>query len=75
MLVKKGYLNENWKGEKPDYFMEVKTTTLYNLETPFYLSREQYKRVRIPVYNYAHHSLHANNGTDARLVRGQSAKP
>jgi len=49
MLIKKGYLDETWIGEKPDYFMEVKTTTSYNLETPFHLSKEQYKRVRIPV--------------------------
>jgi hypothetical protein len=45
-FIEKGYLEETWRGEKPDYFIEVKTTMSNNFETPFHLSKYQYSRVR-----------------------------
>lgn len=45
-FIGKGYLEETWRGEKPDYFIEVKTTMSNNFETPFYLNKYQYSRVR-----------------------------
>jgi hypothetical protein len=47
-LIDKGYLSENiWADKKPDYLIEVKTTTI-SCETPFFMSKAQYQRVRFP---------------------------
>jgi hypothetical protein len=46
LFIQKGYLDETWKGEKPEYFIEIKTTMSDNFKTPFYLSKYQYSRVR-----------------------------
>ncbi|KAI0198817.1 hypothetical protein F4808DRAFT_472474 [Astrocystis sublimbata] len=45
-LIEKGYLaRERWEGRRPDYFIEVKSTTS-SCETPFYMSKAQYKRMQ-----------------------------
>lgn len=45
LLIDQGYLSRNeWQGARPRYYMEVKTTT-GRLETPFYMSRAQYRQV------------------------------
>ncbi|KAI1421444.1 hypothetical protein F5Y12DRAFT_767727 [Xylaria sp. FL1777] len=45
-LIEKGYLARNtWEGRHPKYFIEVKTTTGAS-ETPFYISKAQYKRIQ-----------------------------
>ncbi|KAH3395487.1 hypothetical protein KXV81_002967 [Aspergillus fumigatus] len=43
LLINKGYLDATWAGARPDYFLEVKTTTS-SWETPFYMSKYQYER-------------------------------
>ncbi|KAF2791877.1 hypothetical protein K505DRAFT_326545 [Melanomma pulvis-pyrius CBS 109.77] len=42
VLIDRGYLDETWRDEKPNYYIEVKTTMSNNFETPFHLSRYQY---------------------------------
>jgi hypothetical protein len=46
VFIEKGYLDETWRSEKPDYFIQVETTMSNDLETPFYLSKYQYSLVR-----------------------------
>jgi hypothetical protein len=44
VLIEKGYLrNETWENERPNYYLEVKTTTSECSE-PFYMSGSQYER-------------------------------
>ncbi|KAI9038751.1 uncharacterized protein KD926_010486 [Aspergillus affinis] len=44
LLVDKGYLHaDTWVGRRPTYYLEVKATTM-SWETPFYMSKNQYKR-------------------------------
>ncbi|KAH9997392.1 hypothetical protein F4779DRAFT_606565 [Xylariaceae sp. FL0662B] len=44
-FIKNRYLDEKiWKGRKPTYYIEVKTTT-GPCQTPFYMSKHQYKRM------------------------------
>jgi len=46
MLIDRGYLNrDEWQAARPRYYIEVKATT-GSLEAPFYMSKNQYKRVR-----------------------------
>ncbi|KAI1633135.1 hypothetical protein F4809DRAFT_624584 [Biscogniauxia mediterranea] len=46
VLVEKGYLaRDAWAGKRPDYFIEVKTTTAA-CDTPFFMSKAQYQRMR-----------------------------
>lgn len=46
LLVDMGYLHaDTWVGRRPTYYLEVKTTTT-SWETPFYMSKYQYERVR-----------------------------
>ncbi|PKX91124.1 uncharacterized protein P174DRAFT_376553, partial [Aspergillus novofumigatus IBT 16806] len=45
LLIDKGYLDDTWTGARPHYFLEIKTTTSF-WETPFYMSRYQYERMR-----------------------------
>ena len=47
-LIEGGYLDESWIDEKPEYFIEVKTTTSGRFDTPFYMSKYQYARVMWP---------------------------
>lgn len=45
LLIEKGYLSPDaWTGKRPQYFIEVKSTTA-SWDTPFYMSKHQYKRV------------------------------
>ncbi|PNP81519.1 hypothetical protein FNYG_05194 [Fusarium nygamai] len=37
-LIEKGYLEESWRKERPEYYIEVKTTTSARLDTPFYMN-------------------------------------
>ncbi|KAJ9143512.1 ATPase-like, ATP-binding domain [Pleurostoma richardsiae] len=55
VLVDRGYLDrEEWHNARPEYFLDVKTTTgPYN--TPFYMSKYQYKRMQ-DVHNEKGHS-------------------
>lgn len=47
LLVEHGYLDPNgWHNARPKFFIEVKTTT-GPLETPFYLSKYQHRRVSV----------------------------
>lgn len=47
LLVENGYLDPSrWHTARPNYFIEVKTTT-GPLETPFYMSKYQYRRVSV----------------------------
>ncbi|EAW19928.1 uncharacterized protein NFIA_095480 [Aspergillus fischeri NRRL 181] len=45
LFIDKGYLDATWTGARPHYFLEIKTTTS-SWDTPFYMSRYQYERVR-----------------------------
>ncbi|KAL4784029.1 hypothetical protein BJX76DRAFT_348158 [Aspergillus varians] len=45
LLIDKGYLDDTWAGARPQYYLEVKATTS-SWETPFYMSKYQYERVR-----------------------------
>lgn len=46
MLIEHGYLNrDEWQAARPRYYIEVKATT-GPLEAPFFMSKNQYKRVR-----------------------------
>ncbi|CZR46066.1 uncharacterized protein FPRO_11513 [Fusarium proliferatum ET1] len=45
-LIEKGYLDESWRKERPEYYIEVKTTTSARLDTPFYMSKHQYARMQ-----------------------------
>ncbi|KAF5675549.1 hypothetical protein FHETE_2546 [Fusarium heterosporum] len=45
-LIQKGYLEENWRKERPEYYIEVKTTTSSRLDTSFYMSKHQYARMQ-----------------------------
>lgn len=46
-FVDKGYLERDlWADERPQYFVEVKTTTM-SCETPFFMSNAQYCRVSL----------------------------
>ncbi|KAF4422223.1 hypothetical protein FACUT_10700 [Fusarium acutatum] len=45
-LMEKGYLEESWRKERPEYYIEVKTTTSARLDTPFYMSKHQYARMQ-----------------------------
>lgn len=49
-LVKTGYLDSQWLSESPEYHIEVKTTMSSNIETPFYMSKYQYARVRASAF-------------------------
>ncbi len=45
LLIAKGYLDrDTWGLARPNYFIEVKTTTSA-CETPLYMSKAQYQRV------------------------------
>ncbi|SCV57582.1 unnamed protein product [Fusarium fujikuroi] len=46
-LIEKGYLEESWRKERPEYYIEVKTTTSARLDTPFYMSKHQYARMQL----------------------------
>ncbi|KAF9772366.1 hypothetical protein IL306_009945 [Fusarium sp. DS 682] len=46
-LIEKGYLDESWRKERPEYYIEVKTTTSGRLDTPFYMSKHQYARMQL----------------------------
>lgn len=51
LMIAKGYLEEReWRGERPEYYIEVKTTMSNSVETPFYLSKWQYTRVSLAGY-------------------------
>ncbi|UNI18105.1 hypothetical protein JDV02_004396 [Purpureocillium takamizusanense] len=53
MLIGCGHLEESeWRGARPKYFLEVKTTT-GPLETPFYVSGKQYR-----LMEQKHHAEH-----------------
>jgi len=44
-LIEKEYLTrDSWEGQKPSYFIEVKSTTS-SCDAPFYMSKGQYERV------------------------------
>lgn len=44
-LIDHGFLMRgDWAGQRPQYFLEVKTTTS-SCETPFFMSKAQYRRV------------------------------
>lgn len=44
-LIEKDYLARDvWEGKRPEYFIEVKSTTM-SCDTPFYMSKAQYRRV------------------------------
>ena len=45
LLIEKGYLEEVWREARPNYFIEVKTTTGLCGDR-FFLSTGQYSRVR-----------------------------
>ncbi|KAF5604362.1 hypothetical protein FPCIR_908 [Fusarium pseudocircinatum] len=45
-LIDKGYLEDSWRKERPEYYIEVKTTTSARLDTPFYMSKHQYARMQ-----------------------------
>lgn len=46
LLIDRGYLGrEEWHAERPKYYIEVKATPGH-LDTPFFVSKKQYKRVR-----------------------------
>ncbi|KAN0122902.1 hypothetical protein V8E51_001228 [Hyaloscypha variabilis] len=45
ILMQKRYLDETWRDEKPDYYIEVKATMSNNFETPFHLNKYQYQRM------------------------------
>nr|RBQ94652.1 hypothetical protein FVER53263_07682 [Fusarium verticillioides] len=44
-LIEKGYLEDSWRKERPEYYIEVKTTTSARLDTPFYMSKHQCSRL------------------------------
>lgn len=45
ILIDKDYLTRDvWGGKRPEYFIEVKTTTM-SYDTPFYMTKAQYQRV------------------------------
>jgi hypothetical protein len=45
LLIDKGYLaSDTWAGARSQYYIEVKTT-MGACETPFYMSKNQYKMV------------------------------
>ncbi|KAK8009461.1 hypothetical protein PG991_012012 [Apiospora marii] len=45
-LIDRGFLDQQeWAGKRPQYFLEVKTTTS-NCDTPFYMSKAQYRRMQ-----------------------------
>lgn len=46
ILVDAGYLDEEWVGTHPTYYVEVKTTT-GECDGAFFMSRAQYRRVCI----------------------------
>lgn len=51
ILVENGYLSgEAWARRRPTYLLEVKTTT-GPCETPFFMSKHQYKRVCSQLYD------------------------
>ncbi|KAM0240802.1 hypothetical protein ACHAP5_007837 [Fusarium lateritium] len=45
-LIEKGYFKDSWRKERPEYYIEVKTTTSSRLDTPFYMSKHQYARMQ-----------------------------
>ncbi|KAI5457847.1 hypothetical protein BGZ63DRAFT_416929 [Mariannaea sp. PMI_226] len=45
LFIDQGYLDESWRNCRPSYLLEVKTTTS-SCNTPFYMSKAQYKRMR-----------------------------
>jgi hypothetical protein len=70
LLIDKGYLSsDTWAGAKLRYYIEVKTT-MGACETPFYMSKHQYKMVSFS--NTKHHSYQANFGLDAGVHKQQS---
>ncbi|KAL2866124.1 uncharacterized protein BJX67DRAFT_372785 [Aspergillus lucknowensis] len=44
-LIATGYLDDSWVGAKPDYFLEVKSTTS-ECATPLYVSKARYDRMQ-----------------------------
>jgi hypothetical protein len=45
LLIEYGYLDDvTWRGARPNYLLEVKTTT-GPCNNPFYMSKNQYRRV------------------------------
>ncbi|KAI1377806.1 hypothetical protein F4677DRAFT_458573 [Hypoxylon crocopeplum] len=56
LLIDKGYLPRDvWEGRRPEYFIEVKTTTS-SCNTPFYVSKGQYRRMQQNVLTEANSS-------------------
>lgn len=52
LLIDKGYLaQDQWRGLEPEYYIEVKSTT-GACDTRFYMSKNQYQRVRIAVLHF-----------------------
>jgi hypothetical protein len=47
-LIGKGYLGKReWRGEKPEYFIEVETTMLNNFGAASHVSKWQYRKVSL----------------------------
>lgn len=49
-LIHKGLLQDIWKGRSPKFYIEVKTAPGH-VNTPFYMSPDQYKNVIVPLSN------------------------
>ncbi|KAI0385044.1 hypothetical protein F5Y04DRAFT_204258 [Hypomontagnella monticulosa] len=61
MFIDKGYLSrDEWKGKYPEYFIEIKATTM-SCDRPFYMSKAQYRRMGENV-------LTANNRTKIYVI-------
>jgi hypothetical protein len=41
LFIRNGYLEENWRGRRPEYYIEVKSTISLSEETSFYCSQRQ----------------------------------
>lgn len=49
LFIDKGYLRDDvWRGKTPRFYMEVKSSTADN-RTPFFMSKYQYRRVRLNI--------------------------
>ena len=54
LLIDREYLgHEEWQAERPKYYIEVKATT-GSLDTPLFVSRNQYNRVRRGLFMSRH---------------------
>ncbi|KAI1467613.1 uncharacterized protein F4812DRAFT_471586 [Daldinia caldariorum] len=45
VLISKGHLNSGWRGSRPKYYIEVKTTP-GDRDTPFFMSDAQYRKMK-----------------------------